>query len=248
MTPLAQHTGRYAPSPTGDLHLGNLRTALAAWLHARATGGRFLLRLDDLDTERVRADVEQRQLADLAAVGIDWDGPVVRQSERLDRYELALDRLRGAGLVYPCFCSRAEVRAAASAPHGPGDEGTYPGTCARLSPADVAARVAAGEPHCLRVRAGGVLRSFEDEALGPISASVDDFVVQRRDGVPAYNLATVVDDHELGVTEVVRGADLASTTPRHLWLADALGFDGPRHLHVPLVLGPEAGSRSGTVR
>jgi glutamyl-tRNA synthetase len=235
-------TGRFAPSPTGDLHLGNLRTALLAWLFARSAGGRFLMRMEDLDRGRVRPGVEERQLADLAALGIDWDGPVVRQSERLPLYEQAIVRLDEAGLLYPCFCTRAEIREAASAPHGPLPEGAYPGTCRELSASDRAKREAAGRPPALRVRAGAARVKVEDAQLGPLSGTVDDFVVRRGDGVPAYNLAVVVDDAAQGVDQVVRGADLADSTPRQAWLARALGLPEPAYAHVPLVLGPD-GSR-----
>ena len=231
-------TGRFAPSPTGDLHLGNLRTALLAWLFARSGGGRFLMRIEDLDRGRVRPGVEERQLADLAAIGVDWDGPVVRQSERLDLYAEALSRLEAAGLVYPCFCTRAEIREAASAPHGALPEGAYPGTCRELSPAERAARAeATGRQPALRVRAGGARVQVEDRLMGPLSGTVDDFVVRRGDGAYAYNLAVVVDDADQGVDQVVRGADLAESTPRQAWLARTLGLAEPVYAHVPLVLG-----------
>jgi glutamyl-tRNA synthetase len=211
-------TGRFAPSPTGDLHLGNLRTALLAWLFARSAGGRFLMRMEDLDRGRVRPGAEEQQLADLRAIGIDWDGPVVRQSERLELYEAAVRRVD----TYPCFCTRAEIREAASAPHGP--VGAYPGTCRELSAAERAEREATGRSPALRVRADG---------------SVDDFVVRRGDGAFAYNLAVVVDDAEMGVDQVVRGDDLADSTPRQVWLGRALGLPIPDYVHVPLVLGPD---------
>src|SRR3954470_12273690 len=158
-------TGRFAPSPTGDLHLGNLRTALLAWLFARSGGGRSLMRVEALDRGRVRPGVEERQLADLAAVGVDWDGPVVRQSSRVELYADALSRLD----TYPCFCTRAEIREAASAPHGALPEGAYPGTCRSLSAAERAAFEAAGRPPALRVRAGAVHIEVEDRLLGPVS-------------------------------------------------------------------------------
>jgi glutamyl-tRNA synthetase len=226
-------TGRYAPSPTGDLHLGNLRTALLAWLFARSAGGRFLMRIDDLDTQRVRPGMEGRQLADLAAIGIDWDGPVVRQSERRSLYEEAIGRLD----TYPCYCTRAEIREAASAPHAP--VGAYPGTCRELSAAERAEREAAGRPPALRVRAGGARIEVRDRLLGTIAGVVDDFVVRRGDGAFAYNLAVVVDDADQGVDQVVRGRDLADSTPRQAWLARTLGFAEPIYAHVPLVLGPD---------
>ncbi|MEA2312111.1 MAG: glutamyl-tRNA synthetase, partial [Solirubrobacteraceae bacterium] len=146
--------GRFAPSPTGTLHLGNLRTALLAWLFARSGGGRWLVRMEDLDAGRVREGSAEEQLGDLGRLGLDWDGEVVFQSDRLGLYEEALGALEAAGLVYECFCTRAEVRAAASAPHGPLPEGAYPGTCLGLSAAELASRRAAGRPPALRVRAG----------------------------------------------------------------------------------------------
>jgi glutamyl-tRNA synthetase len=231
--------GRFAPSPTGVLHIGNLRTALLAWLFARAAGARFTVRMEDLDTGRVRAGMAERQLADLAAIGIDWDGDVVFQSERLDRYAAATERLRRAGLVYECFCTRAEIREAASAPHGPLPEGAYPGTCLALSGAEREARRASGRRPALRVRAAAERIEFTDRLHGPRSGVVDDFVIARADGAPAYNLAVVVDDAAQGIGEVVRGDDLLDSTPRQIWLARALDLDVPAHAHVPLVLGPD---------
>jgi glutamyl-tRNA synthetase len=231
--------GRFAPSPTGTLHLGNLRTALLAWLFARSEGSRFLVRMEDLDTGRVRPGSAEEQLADLAAIGLDWDGEVVYQSARLALYEDAIAQLREAGRVYECFCTRAEIRAAASAPHGPLPEGAYPGTCLRLTQAELAEKRATGRPPALRVRADAAHVAFEDRLLGPQEGVVDDFVIQRNDGMPAYNLAVVVDDAAQGVEEVVRGADLVDSTPRQLFLAGLLDLSAPRHAHVPLVLGPD---------
>jgi glutamyl-tRNA synthetase len=215
-------TGRFAPSPTGDLHLGNLRTALLAWLFARSAGGRFLMRMEDLDTGRVRERFYDRQLRDLAAIGIDWDGPVVRQSERTHLYEDALARLDS----YPCWCTRAEIREAASAPHGELPEGAYPGTCRDLTTAQRAERASGGRPAALRLRTGG-------------EPGVDDFVLRRGDGAFAYNLAVVVDDADQGVDQVVRGRDLADSTPRQCLLMRLLGLPAPVYHHVPLVLGPD---------
>jgi glutamyl-tRNA synthetase len=231
--------GRFAPSPTGSLHLGNLRTALLAWLFARSQGAGFLVRVEDLDTGRVRRRFEEEQLRDLAALGLDWDGPVVRQSERTALYETALARLDAAGLVYECWCTRAEIREAASAPHEALPEGAYPGTCAALYDAERANRRAAGRPAALRVRGAGARVAFEDRLCGDVEGIVDDFVVRRNDGAFAYNLAVVVDDAEQRVDEVVRGADLLDSTPRQLWLASRLGLPAPRHAHVPLMLGPD---------
>ena len=215
-------TGRFAPSPTGDLHLGNLRTALLAWLFARSAGGRFLMRMEDLDTGRVRERFYDRQLHDLAAIGIDWDGAVVRQSERIDLYEDALARLD----TYPCWCTRAEIREAVSAPHGELPEGAYPGTCRELSAAQRAEREASGRPAALRLRTHG-------------EPGVDDFVLRRGDGAFAYNLAVVVDDADQGVDQVVRGRDLEDSTPRQLLLMRLLGLPEPEYRHVPLVLGAD---------
>ena len=227
--------GRFAPSPTGPLHLGNLRTALLAWLFARSAGSRFLLRIEDLDRGRVRAEHEAEQLADLAAIGLDWDGPVVRQSERGDLYAAALDRLD----TYPCYCTRAEIREAASAPHGPLPEGAYPGRCSELTAAERADRERSGRPPALRVRAECALIHFHDRLLEDQSGLVDDFVVRRNDGAYAYNLAVVVDDADQGIEEVVRGEDLLDSTPRQLWLASQLGIEPPSHAHVQLVLGAD---------
>ncbi len=233
------HDGRYAPSPTGPLHLGNLRTALLAWLFARSVGARFVLRIDDLDAGRSRPEHEAGQLRDLAALGLDWDGDVPRQSERAARYDEALARLQSDGLVYPCWCTRADLREAASAPHGDLPEGAYPGTCRELSARERAEKERTGRPAALRVRAGAERVAFTDRLLGPIEAAVDDLVVRRTDGLHAYNLAVVVDDDDQGVGEVVRGADLAGTTPRQIWLARHLGLAQPAYAHVPLVLGPD---------
>src|SRR3954469_5170816 len=239
MSSMSPHDGRFAPSPTGTLHLGNLRTALLAWLFARSQDARFLVRMEDLDTGRVRERHYDEQLRDLAALGLDWDGPVVRQSDRLELYADAVDRLRGDGLIYQCWCTRAEIREAASAPHGALPEGFYPGTCLRLTDAERAARAASGRPPALRVRAGAAAVVFEDRIAGRVAGVVDDFVVRRNDGAYAYNLAVVVDDAEQGVGEVVRGADLLDSTPRQLWLGGRLGSPAPRHAHVPLMLGPD---------
>ena len=234
--------GRFAPSPTGVLHLGNLRTALLAWLFARSAGARFRVRMEDLDAGRVHPGAAGQQLADLAVLGLDWDGDVVFQSWRGDSYAQAVATLHAGGHLYECFCTRAEIRAAASAPHGPLPEGAYPGTCLRLTDAERAARRADGRRPALRLRAAGARVAFEDRLLGRVEGVVDDFVVRRNDGAAAYNLAVVVDDAAQGIGEVVRGADLAETTPRQLLLGRVLGLPAPAHAHVPLVLGPD-GSR-----
>jgi glutamyl-tRNA synthetase len=230
--------GRFAPSPTGTLHLGNLRTALLAWLFARSAGSGFLVRMEDLDAGRVRPGMAAEQLADLAAIGIDWDGDVAYQSARQEPYAAAIQQLRADGRLYDCFCTRAEIREAASAPHGPLPEGHYPGTCLRLTKAEREARRAT-RPPALRVRARGERVAFADRLHGEVEGVVDDFVVRRNDGAIAYNLAVVVDDAAQGVEEVVRGDDLLDSTPRQLFLARALGLPEPSYAHVPLVLGPD---------
>jgi glutamyl-tRNA synthetase len=229
--------GRFAPSPTGTLHLGNLRTALLAWFFARSAGSEFLVRMEDLDTGRVRPGYAEQQLADLAAIGIDWDGEVVYQSQRLELYADAIVSL--GDLVYECFCTRAEIREAASAPHGPLPEGAYPGTCLQLTAAELAEKRASGRAPALRVRADAARVAFEDRLHGRVEGVVDDFVVRRNDGAPAYNLAVVVDDAAQRIEEVVRGDDLLDTTARQLFLARALGLTEPSYAHVPLVLGPD---------
>lgn len=227
--------GRFAPSPTSDLHLGNLRTALLAWLFARSSGRDFLVRIEDLDQVRVAAaaGVAERQLADLAALGIDHDGEVVRQSGRLALYEAAMTRLD----VYECYCSRREVAESAQAPHGDGYR-PYPGTCRDLTDSERAVK-RAERPAALRVRAGGVTWTGTDQLYGPVTGVVDDFVLRRGDGTYAYNLAVVVDDGTQGVDQVVRGDDLTTSVPRQAWLADRLGFSPPTYAHVPLAVGPD---------
>lgn len=231
--------GRFAPSPTGALHVGNLRTALLAWLFARSAHDSFYVRMEDLDVHRVRPGVEEVQLADLAALGLDWDGPVRRQSARTARYAEALARLAADGRVYECWCSRAEIAAAASAPHGALPEGAYPGTCARLGAAERAERAAGGRPPALRLRAGAEEITVSDRLHGPITSGVDDVVLRRNDGAFGYQLAVVVDDAAQGIDEVVRGADLLDSAPRQALLARLLGLPGVSWAHVPVVLGPD---------
>lgn len=231
--------GRFAPSPTGPLHLGSLRTALVAWLYARSQLARFLLRIEDLDPDRSRARFEAGQIADLSALGLDWDEAPVHQSQRMDLYREALAALHAQDRLYPCFCTRAEIREAASAPHGDLPAGFYPGTCRELSAAERRAREREGRPFALRVRAEGARIEFDDRLLGRAGGAVDDFVVRRSDGVPAYQLAVIVDDAEQGIGEVVRGADLADSTPRQILLARLLGLAVPTYAHVGLVLGPD---------
>jgi glutamyl-tRNA synthetase len=229
--------GRFAPSPSGDLHLGGARTALAAWLAARRDGGEFLVRIEDVDRPRVRPGAEERILEDLRWLGLDWDGEPARQSQRLAAYDDALSRLAERGLVYPCFCSRADVAQAASAPHAP--LRAYPGTCRGLAAAEVRAREAAGRRPALRFRAPDREVCFQDGVHGQVCLRSDDFVLRRADGLHAYQLAVVVDDAASGIQEVVRGDDLLDSTPRQLLLYEALGATPPAFAHVPLVLGAD---------
>jgi glutamyl-tRNA synthetase len=248
---LSRLRGRFAPTPTGPPHLGNARTALLAWLAARAAGGEMVMRVDDADRTRVRPGMEARILGELRWLGLDWDeGPDVggprgpyRQSERADRYAAALGRLVEAGHAYPCFCSRAEVARSAQAPHGPGDDGPrYPGTCRALGPAERTARERKRRPAWRFAAPPGAVE-FEDGLRGALSFDVaeetGDFVLLRADGVPAYQLAAAVDDAEMGITLVVRGDDLLPSTARQLLLHRALGATPPAFAHVPLVVGPD---------
>lgn len=234
--------GRFAPSPTGPLHLGNLRTALLAWLFARHGGGAFRLRIEDLDAAASRPEHEAAALADLAALGLDHDGAVRRQSERRPRHDEVVGVLVADDRTYPCWCTRrevlAEVAAATRAPHGAAP-GAYPGTCGRLDARGRRAREIEGRRASLRVRAEGAEVSFVDRLHGARTGVVDDFVVRRADGAPAYNLVVVVDDADDGIGEVVRGDDLLDTTPRQVLLAEWLGWAPPTYAHVPLVVGPD---------
>jgi len=235
--------GRFAPSPSGDLHLGNLRTALLAWLFARSTGRPFLMRVEDLD--RVREGAEARQLADLRAIGLDWDGPVVRQSERTALYDDAIAHLTAAGMTYECFCTRREIQEAASAPHAP--DGAYPGTCRNLTAVERATKT---RPPAVRLKADVTEFSVHDDVLGAFHGQVDDLVLRRVDGVAAYNLAVVVDDGEQGVDQVVRGDDLLTSSPRQAYLASLLDIPAPTYAHVPLALnaqGKRLAKRDGAV-
>lgn len=242
--------GRFAPSPTGDLHLGNLRTALVAWLFARTAGSSFIVRMEDLDRVTSSATHAASQLHDLETLGLDWDGEVVFQSDRFDRYFDAIDQLSAAGLTYPCFCSRREIAEAASAPHVYLPEGAYPGTCRELSETQRSDRMTKRGKAALRLRADHTQIPFEDLICGPIVARVDDFVLQRGDGVPAYNLAVVVDDAAQHVEEVVRADDLLLSTPRQIHLANLLNLPTLSYAHIPLVLsvaGVRLAKRDGAV-
>jgi glutamyl-tRNA synthetase len=244
--------GRYAPSPTGVLHLGNLRTALLAWLFARSSGRVFTLRVEDLDRPRVRPGATAPMLDDLRWLGLDWDegpdlgGPLgpYFQSQREALYAAAFARLRAAGLIYPCYCARSELARIASAPQREGQgEGSprYSGTCRDLTPAQQAEREAAGRRPSWRFRAPEgeftLTDALHGEVVENVAATVGDFIVRRSDGVFAYQLAVVVDDALMGVNQVVRGEDLLGSTARQLALYDALGYPRPTaYAHVPLAL------------
>jgi len=249
----AMPTGRFAPSPTGRLHLGNLRTALAAWLLARADQSRFIVRFDDLDAGAVRSEHYETQLEDLAALGLRWDGEPVRQSDRLEHYQSALQELIDQDRVYPCWCSRKEIRAAAQAPNHPLAGHEYPGTCRDLDRKGRDVRqLQSGRTPALRFRTepANQLVELADWVCGATRATVDDFVVCRNDGTPAYHLATVIDDADLGVDLVVRGDDLLDSTARHVVVAEALGLGPVPHAHIPLVLnaqGQRLAKRDGAV-
>ena len=226
--------GRFAPSPTGPLHIGSLVAAVGSRLMAKHCGGRWLLRIDDLDRERCRQQFEDDILRTLERFGLQWDGVITRQSENTPAYEDAFDRLKRQGAVYPCACSRAEIARIASAPH-PGEEMVYPGTCRN--------GLAAGRmPRAWRLRASGVSVSFDDLRHGLITADLEkagDFIVKRVEGYFAYQLAVVVDDFLTGVNQVVRGDDLLDSTPRQVHIHQLLGLPLPVYCHLPLVTAPD---------
>ncbi|MFT0847945.1 tRNA glutamyl-Q(34) synthetase GluQRS [Actinomycetaceae bacterium L2_0104] len=232
--------GRYAPSPTGDFHLGNLRTALLAWALARNEGLSFLMRMEDLD-ERSRVEYGERQLADLTALGIDWDGPIIRQSDQMDAYDSAFASLEAQGLLYECYCTRKDLAEVASAPHRP--PGSYPGTCRNLTEAEREA----GRAKLSGMQRGPALRlktevtelAVVDEILGEYTGAVDDLVIKRGDGVYSYNFVAVFDDGREGIAQVVRGDDLLPSTPRQVYLQRVLGIAPPVYYHVPMVFNAE---------
>lgn len=238
--------GRFAPTPSGRMHLGNLFCALLAWLSARSAGGRVILRQENLDTLRTSYAYAEQLEADLRFLGLDWDeggtsgGPSAPyyQSERAAYYESLLARLQAQNLVYPCFCSRAQLHAA-EAPHTSDGEVVYPGTCRTLTPAEVEAK-AKKRPPALRLQVPAETVAFVDGHYGPVRQDLvrecGDFILRRSDGVFAYQLAVVADDAAMGVTEVVRGRDLLSSTPRQIYLYKLLGFQPPQFIHTPLLL------------
>jgi len=231
--------GRFAPSPSGRMHLGNAFTALLAWLSIRSRGGELVLRMEDLDPERCRPEYAARLRDDLLWLGLGWDREQTPQSRRTDAYRAAFAALRAGGLVYPCYCSRADLHAA-SAPHASDGRAVYPGTCRSLTEAERAAKT---KPPAWRLIVPDREFSFTDGLRGEVRENLaresGDFIVRRADGVYAYQLAVVADDAEAGVTEVVRGADLLDSTPRQLYLQELLGLPSPRYFHTPLLLAPD---------
>ena len=240
---------RFAPSPTGRLHLGNARTALFSWLFARGRDGRFLLRIEDTDAGRAVAGAEETLRDDLRWLGLDWDGDPVHQSARAARHAALLDALEANGRAYPCFCSETELEVGRRTALAAGRPPRYPGTCAAIPAPEAAARRAAGAPATLRFRLDAGWRArFDDLVHGPHDEPTDamgDFVIRRADGVPTFLFANAVDDAEMGVTHVLRGDDHLSNTPRQLMLLRALAELGglpdrmPAYGHLPLVLGSD---------
>jgi glutamyl-tRNA synthetase len=239
MNSISPYVGRLAPSPTGAQHVGNARTYLIAWLAARRAGGRLVLRIEDIDSPRIKAGAAEQALSDLRWLGLDWDGDPLVQTRRLAHYENVLADFRQRELVYPCTCTRADVAAAASAPHLEHEGPAYPGTCSgrRASDADTL-----DQPYSWRFRVHDS-PAFVDGLYGEVRIDIreigGDFVVWKSAGTPAYQLTVVVDDIAQEVTEVVRGDDLLASTPRQILLYQALGRIPPRFTHVPLVVGTD---------
>lgn len=239
MTPARATRGRFAPSPSGRMHLGNAFTALMAWLSAKADGGEVVLRIEDLDPNRSRPEYAQAIMDDLLWLGLPWDSRAEDQSRRGEAYEAAMRSLEEQGFLYPCYCTRDQLHAA-SAPHASDGRILYAGTCRRLTPAQ---RAAKGPTRCLRAVAPDRTIAFTDGLQGPqrmnLAAEWGDFIVRRSDGVAAYQLAVTVDDAACGVSQVVRGRDLLTSTPVQLWLYEALGLDAPDFWHVPMLVSPD---------
>ena len=230
--------GRFAPSPSGRMHLGNLWSCLLAWLSARSAGGRMVLRLEDLDPDRCRREYCDQVMRDLEWLGLDWDGEPVWQSQRTEAYRAAFDELQAEGLIYPCYCTRAE-RLAASAPHRSDGVPVYDGRCRRLSGEQRLEYENTRRP-AWRVQVPERVIAFDDLCQGRyeenLAADCGDFILRRSDGVYAYQLAVVVDDAMMGVNQIVRGSELLDSTPRQLWLQEQLGLPHPEYGHVPLLL------------
>lgn len=243
--------GRFAPTPSGFMHIGNGWTAVIAWLQARRAGGQFVLRMEDIDIQRCKPQLAQQAVDDLRWLGLDWDegpdlgGPCApyTQSQRIELYEAALARLESKNKLYPCFCTRAELQAVASAPHGLSTEGpAYTGTCRCLTPEQQEERIASKTPSLRFIVDDHAIVSFEDGIAGKQvlpQGLGGDFVVKRADGIISYQLAVVIDDAAMGITDVVRGYDLLDSTPRQLLLYNTLELSSPRFAHVPLLLGKD---------
>jgi glutamyl-Q tRNA(Asp) synthetase len=237
---------RFAPSPTGELHLGSAYSAWVAWTRARDASGTFLVRIEDIDIRRCKREFETAILADLGWLGLAWDGAVRRQSDHFAEYGQVLDRLDARGLVYPCFCTRSDIAASAGAPHGP-DGPLYPGTCRPLSAQDRRGRIAAGIEHCLRLDAAKASAeagpySFTDEKRGRIAGEpllFGDVVIARKDTPTSYHLAVTHDDHLQGITLVTRGEDLLPSTHVHVLLQKLLGYETPLYAHHRLLTAPD---------
>ena len=231
--------GRFAPSPSGRMHLGNVFAALLAWVSARAAGGEFVLRIEDLDPERSHAEYADAIRDDLRWLGLQWDREMPLQSTRTPVYAEFFVRLRAMGLLYPCFCSRSELHAA-SAPHASDGSLLYAGTCRGLTDAQMKAQ---NRPPAWRIRVPEECVACHDGVYGEVSQNLQrecgDFILRRSDGVYAYQLAVVCDDALGGITQVVRGRDLLSSTPRQIWLCRMLGFEPPEYYHVPLLIAPD---------
>ena len=231
-----QTVGRFAPSPSGRMHLGNVFSALLAWLSVRSAGGKMLLRIEDLDPDRCKAEYADRLKRDLEWLGMDWDEEQPCQSSRTEAYAEAFTRLEGMGLVYPCYCSRNQLLAA-SAPHGADGQSVYPGTCRDLTEAQ---RAAMRKTPAWRVSVPDETVGFTDGLQGyfeeNLARDTGDFILRRADGVYAYQLAVVLDDAAGGVTQIVRGKDLLSSVPRQKYLQKLLGLPQAEYYHVPLLL------------
>lgn len=247
---MEQVRGRFAPSPTGEMHLGNAWTALLAWLDIRRQNGTMVLRMEDLDPDRSRPEYARQMMDDLLWLGLDWDegpekgGPYgpYSQGERRALYEAAVKRLNEQGLVYPCYCTRAELHAT-QAPHAGESEPVYSGVCRQMTDAEKQQKFALGRKPSLRLAVPDRVISFQDGIYGSVSqnlaADCGDFIIRRSDGVHAYQLAVVADDGAMAISRVVRGSDLLASTPRQLFLYEKLGLKPPQFAHVPLLIGPD---------
>ncbi|HHT40549.1 MAG TPA: tRNA glutamyl-Q(34) synthetase GluQRS [Actinomyces sp.] len=242
--------GRFAPSPSGDMHIGNLRTAVLAWIWARRTGRDFVMRIEDID--RVKEGAAERQLEDMRTLGLDWDGEALYQTTRHEAHAEAIEKLKARGLLFECYCSRKDIQEAASAPHV--KPGTYPGTCRNLTEDQrrhERARLAKhGRSPALRLNPNVDSWTVTDELFGSVTEPIDAVVLQRGDGTIAYNLCVVVDDAYQGVDQVVRADDLLSSAPTQAYIANVLGLPEPTYVHVPLVVnedGARLAKRDGAV-